>query len=157
MGNYIFKHLQFARENTISQIAEVNDETSHIIPEGFSNNIKWNLGHIYVVHEMFAFRSHEEKMMIPDHFTEWFSRGTKPGDWGEGVPPIDEFARMLESQVNRIEQLLEPHLNETVGNLFTTSTGSLTLSTVEEFLSFCFYHEGVHIQAIKSIKRMIQQ
>ncbi|MDQ0199995.1 DinB family protein [Neobacillus ginsengisoli] len=157
MENYIFNHLRFARDNTIGQVAEVNDRTSLIIPEGFNNNIKWNLGHIYVVQEIFAFRSNEEKMKMPDHFMKLFSRGTKPGDWGEQVPSIHELIQLLENQFNRIEQVLEPRLKETVEHPFTTSTGSLTLSTVEEFLSFCLYHEGIHVEAIKSIKRIIQK
>jgi hypothetical protein len=33
MENYIFKHLTFAQDNTIGQVAEMNDEASLFIPE----------------------------------------------------------------------------------------------------------------------------
>ncbi|MGM0875239.1 MAG: DinB family protein [Bacillota bacterium] len=154
MENYIFKQLRFVRDNTIRHVAEMNDETSLFIPEGFNNNIKWNLGHIYFVQEKFAFHFTGEKMKMPDHFTELFSPGTKPDHWGEPVPPIHELIQLLENQVNRIEQALELRMKESVEQPYTTSTG-LTLSTVEEFLSFCLYHEGMHFDAIKSIKRVI--
>ncbi|MDO7486948.1 DinB family protein [Peribacillus frigoritolerans] len=155
MENYIFKQLRFVRDNTIGHVAEINDEISLSIPEGFNNNIKWNLGHIYVVQEIFAFHFIGEEMKIPDQFTELFSPGTKPSDWAEEVPPIHELILLLENQVRRIEQALRFRMKEDVEQPYTTSTG-LTLSTVEEFLSFCLYHEGMHFDAIKSIKRIIQ-
>ncbi|PAK37103.1 hypothetical protein CHI08_23535 [Peribacillus simplex] len=57
--------------------------------------------------------------------------------------------------MDRIEQTLEFRLKEVVEKPFTTSTG-LTLSTVEELLSFCLYHEGMHFATIKSFKRIIR-
>lgn len=154
MGHYIFEHLKYARETTIREVVEVNDQTAIVIPR--NNNIKWNLGHIYVVHELFAFRSKEEHMEMPHPFLELFGRGTKPKDWGKPVPQIHDLTGLLELQVNRIQHTLEHQINESAAQPFTTSTGSLTLSTTEEFLSFCLYHEGRHIEMIKAIKRMIQ-
>jgi hypothetical protein len=153
MGNFIIKQLRFVRDNTIRQVKEIDETSSLFIPEGFNNHIKWNLGHIFFVQEKFAFHFIGEKMEIPDSFPELFSPGTNPANWGEQVPSIKELIQLLESQVDRIEGVLENKMKVAVGP-YTTSTG-LTLSTVEEFLSFCLYHEGMHFDAIKSIKRMI--
>ncbi|MGW6383988.1 hypothetical protein [Peribacillus butanolivorans] len=81
MKNYIFKQLKFVRETLLGtwQI-NMNDETSLFIPVGFNNNIKWNLGNIYVVQERFAFDIIGEKMTMPNHFKELFSTGTKPSE-----------------------------------------------------------------------------
>lgn len=154
MEHYIFKQLRFIRENTVGHVADMKDETSLIIPEGFNNNIKWNLGHIYVVQEKLAFQFIGEQMHLPDPFDQLFGRGTKPSDWGEEVPPIHELIVLLENQVCRMEKKLKSRTKETVKQSFTTSTG-LTLLTVEEFLSYSLYHEGMHFDAIKTIKRMI--
>ncbi|HWL26030.1 MAG TPA: DinB family protein [Ureibacillus sp.] len=156
MNNYLLKQLRFVRENTINCVAEMNDEVSLFIPEGFNNNIKWNLGHIYVVQEKFAFYFIKEKMIMPNNFSELFTTGTKPTNWRDQVlPAIKELIQLLENQIDRIEQTLEFRLKEVIGTPFTTSTG-LTLSTVEELLSFCLYHEGMHFATIKSYKRIIQ-
>ncbi|WP_100406986.1 DinB family protein [Bacillus solitudinis] len=154
MEHYIFKQLRFVREQTIGHVAEMNDEKSLIIPKGFNNNIKWNLGHIYIAQEKFAFHFIGEKLIIPAHFPELFSPGTNPNNWGAQVPSIHELIQLLTNQVNRVEKGLELRMKETVEEPYTTSMG-LTLSTVEEFLSFCLYHEGMHFDAIKSIKRLI--
>lgn len=154
MGNYLFKQLKFVRDNTINHVKGINDEKSLYIPRGFNNNIKWNLGHIYVVQEKFAFSFIGEEIKIPDHFIELFSPGSKPEDWGEIVPSVDELIHLLENQTTRIEDVLEARFKDSVEQPYTTSKG-LTLSTVEEFLSFCLYHEGMHFDAIKSIERVL--
>ncbi|MBU5441239.1 DinB family protein [Paenibacillus sp. MSJ-34] len=155
MKHYLFNQLRFVRNNTMRQAAEIGDEQSAIVPVGFNNNIKWNLGHIYVAQEKFAFILTGETSNMPDHYPGLFGPGTKPGDWDDGVPPMRELMQLLESQTDRIEQALEMRLKDQIEQPYTTSTG-LTLSTVEELLSFCLYHEGMHFDAIKTMKRLIR-
>lgn len=86
---------------------------------------------------------------------ELFSTGTKPIDWGDkALLTIQGQIQLLKNQIDRIEQNLEGRLDDVIVP-YTTSTG-LTLSTLKELISFCLYHEGMHFDAIKSIKRMIQ-
>ncbi len=155
MEHYIFKQLRFVRENTLSQVVGMKDEESLFIPKVFNNNIKWNLGHIYVIQEKFGFQIIGEETKLPNYFMELFSTGTKPIDWGDqALPTIQELIQLLKNQIDRIEQNLEGRLDDVIVP-YTTSTG-LTLSTLKELISFCLYHEGMHFDAIKSIKRMIQ-
>lgn len=157
MESYIFKQLKFVRENTISQVANMDDQTSLLIPMGFNNNIKWNLGHIFFVQEKFPLSFIGENMILPNRFTKLFESGTNPNEWEEELlPTIDELIQLLQDQVIRIEKTLGLRMKESVQKPYTTSSG-LTLSTVEEFLSFCLYHEGMHLDAIKSIKRIISK
>jgi len=156
MKNYLLKQLRFVRENTINCVAEINDEVSLFIPEGFNNNIKWNLGHIYVVQEKFAFYFIKEKMITSNNYSELFTIGTSPTNWGkQALPTISGLIQLLENQIDRIEQALQFRLKEVTEKPLTTSTG-LTLSTVEELLSFCLYHEGMHFATIKLYKRIVQ-
>lgn len=155
MSHYIFKQLQFVRQNTIRSVENLNEEASFYIPQGFNNNIKWNLGHIYVIQERFAFHFTGERMNMPDYFIKQFGPGSKPIDWDEQVPTLRQLIELLKNQMVRIPQALEPRITETVKEPYTTSTG-MTLSSVAEFLSFSLYHEGMHFDAIKSIKRLIE-
>lgn len=155
MEDYIFKQLRFVRDSTLSQVVGMKDEESLFIPKGFNNNIKWNLGHIYVIQEKFGFQIIGEETESPNFFMELFSTGTKPIDWGDqSLPSIEALIQLLKNQVDRIEHSLEGRLDDVIVP-YTTSTG-LTLSTSKELISFCLYHEGMHFDAIKSIKRMIQ-
>lgn len=153
MDHFIFNQLHFVRNQTVNHVKGMDDDASHVIPVGFNNNIKWNLGHIYLVHEIFAFQLIGETMEIPDHYRDLFGRGTKPADWGEQVPSIQELVDRLSNQISRVERL-EHRMGDALEQPYTTASG-LTLGSVGELLSFSLYHEGMHFDAIKTIKRMI--
>lgn len=153
MSHYIFNQIHFVRNQTVKQVKEVDEAASHLIPGGFNNNIKWNLGHIYLVQEIFAFQLIGETMELPDHYRDLFGRGTKPADWGEQVPSMQELLDRLSNQISRVERL-ESRLGDVLEQPYTTSSG-LTLGSVGELLSFSLYHEGMHFDAIKTIKRLI--
>ena len=154
MAHFLFKQLAFVRSLTLKEAEGINEETSLIIPDRFNNNIKWNLGHIYHAQERFAFSFTGDEMIMPDAFHGWFGRGTKPADWQGELPKMDELRALLEQQTERIERQVAHRLPYPIGEPFATSTG-LTLSSVEEMLTYSLHHEGLHSETIKSIKRLL--
>jgi len=152
MGHYLFRQIRFVRDSTIRQVTGLPEDQGLRVPQGFNNNVLWNLGHILLVHEKFAFGMIHEKQEIPDEFAALFGRGTKPADWSGALPSLEELIQLLDAQADRIERKLASRLNERLEKPYTSSTG-LELSTVEECLSFCLYHEGMHFAVIKAIKQ----
>lgn len=146
--------LAFVRQVTVKAAQGLSEQALDYVPEGFNNNIRWNLGHIYVVQERFAFHFAGEPTQIPDNFERWFAKGSKPADWLEEdrLPARDDLLELLAEQPERIRKVLHNRLDELVAAPFTTGTG-LTLNTVGEFLSFTLYHEGIHFNAIGLLKR----
>lgn len=154
MVHFILKQLQFVRNNTLTEVSELTEQQVTLIPAGFRNNIKWHLGHIYVVQEKFAFDLAGEAPHYPAHFKEWFDTGSSPSDWKEEMLPTrEELLILLKQQILRIDQTLSLHINKQI-QPYTTSTG-LTLTAVQELLSFCLYHEGMHFGTIKSLKYLL--
>ena len=152
MKEFLFNQLKVIRINTLNAVKEVSDSQADSIPEGFNNNIRWNLGHVYVVQELFAFAFIPEPMQIPDNFTELFGRDSKPSEWKVQPPTMLELTKLLEDQTNRIQATLENRLAENVAKPYNMPSG-LTLKTIGEFLTFGMYHEGMHVQTIKMLKR----
>lgn len=155
MDDYIFKQLRFVRDNTLKRVTGMSDEELLVVPQGFNNNILWNLGHILLIHERFSFGFINEKMDIPGHYVELFGQGTKPATWGEQaqIPSLEELIPLLHGQIDRIGRNLEERLNEVLEKPYVTSAG-LEILTVKECLSFLLYHEGMHFAAIKAINQM---
>ncbi|OES46574.1 DinB family protein [Domibacillus iocasae] len=154
MDHFLFNQLAFIRSQTLKGVQGIAEEASLVVPDRFNNNIKWNLGHIYLIQERFAFYFTGGEMMMPVSFHDWFGRGTKPADWQGDLPKTDELRALLEQQTERIKREVGHRLEEKVIEPMTTSTG-LTLSTVEEMLTYSLYHEGLHTEIIKSIKRFL--
>lgn len=150
MRPYLFEHLEFVRAQTLNLVRDIPDDMAEWIPSGMNNHVKWNAGHIYLTLERFTFGVNGETMHLPEHYTELFRTGSKPREINASWPSMSELIERLEGQVQWIEQRYTTHLQDTVLSPYTTSKG-LKLSKIEEFLSFCLYHEGMHFDKIKSI------
>ena len=152
MRDFLFNQLKVVRTNTVDLVKGLSEGQVNSVPEGFNNNILWNLGHIYLVQELFAFAFIPEPMLSPDGFSDLFGRGTKPSDWKVQPPTLPELIQLLEDQTSRIEEKLNSRLDEVVAKPFAMPSG-LILKTVGEFLTFSMYHEGMHFQTINILKR----
>lgn len=156
MDSYLFRQMNFVREQTLKQLQVVTEETADRIPEGFRNSIRWNAGHVYVVLERYAFLYTGLPLHMPEGFKEQFEFNTSPLTRPQGVrvPTLPELEQLLSEQLERIHQALAHRLSERLANPYTTSTG-MTLETPEQFLSFNLFHEGMHMSVIKLYKKLL--
>ncbi|WP_337102901.1 DinB family protein [Paenibacillus sp. YIM B09110] len=152
MSKALFYQIEAIRNLTIKAVEGISEALLDTVPEGFNNNLRWNLGHIYLVQEKFAFHFSGDTVQLPESFERLFARGTKPADWKEEPPALEVLLEMLAEQPKRIQSLLQGRLDEAVTPTYTTGSG-VQLSTIGEFLTFTLYHEGMHLGAIKLLKR----
>ncbi|MCR2806574.1 DinB family protein [Paenibacillus soyae] len=157
MVHYLFDQLAFVRKGTLKAAEGVTEEQADIVPEGFNNSIRWNLGHLYVVLERYGFKYIGLPQQLPEGFRERFEFGTSPRSY-EGaapVPTMTELTELLGGQVDRIREALGDRMHEQV-TPYTTSTG-FTLYTPEQFMSLALYHEGLHQSVIKLYKTILNR
>lgn len=158
MEHFLFKQTAFVRGQTLKLMEGVTEEIADRIPEGFRNNIRWNLGHIYVVLERLAFQYIGLPQHLPEGFKEHFEYGTSPlnNPVSIRVPTLKELEALLKNQQERIHEALAHRLQEKVNPPYTTSAG-MTLETPEQFLSFSLYHEGMHLSVIRLYKSLLSR
>lgn len=122
------------------------------IPEGFNNNIIWNIGHIIVAQQLLTYNISGLPMMISNQMVEKYRKGTKP----EHI--------VLQSELNEIQTLLVETIDKTETdfiaktfkdfNEYPTSTGFVIKSAYEAMV-FNSFHEGLHIGVMMSIRKFI--
>ena len=156
MAHYLFDQLAKARSITLKTMDGVTEEMADRIPEGFRNHIRWNLGHLYVVQERFAFQYAGLPLHMPKGFKELFEYGTTPLSPPDSITPptLPELEALLRNQSQRIQVELADRMQEAVVPPYTTSAG-FVLGTLEQLLSFNFYHEGMHVSVIKLYKKLL--
>lgn len=154
MSNFVTDQLGFVRHQAVDYVRNINDSTSEIIPTGLKNNIKWNLGHMYVIHEKFAFQLTGEQTKYPANFSNLFDPGTKPSDWNIEPPTLSQLINLLTEQIERVDSILSNKLKEEINPHYKSSTG-LIFTNVEQLLGFLIYHEAMHFATIKNIKSII--
>jgi len=155
MEQFLFNQLAFVRNQTLNLLDGVSEEMADRIPEGFRNTIRWNVGHIYVVVERFAFQYLGLPQNLPEGFKEQFEYGTSPLNAHEyRVPTLSELEELLKAQQVRIQETLSDRIDEKIIPPYTTSAG-MKLETPKEFLTFNLYHEGMHLTVIKLYKELL--
>ncbi|ELK48498.1 UNVERIFIED_CONTAM: DinB family protein [Halobacillus marinus] len=142
----IFTQINMVRQATLKEMDGVTEEQADKQPGGFSNTIRWNLGHILVVQNSLVERFGGKPVETPSRYLELFAPGTKPADWQGDVPTLTELKQALEEQPKKLEQALAGQLEDEAAKAF------LGLPTVGEILNFTLYHEGVHTGTIKALK-----
>ena len=147
MSELLIKQFVRTRETLSKTLEGVTAETVAHIPEGFNNNIHWQVGHILSAGELFLFNGQEN---IPANYKELFGAGSKPADWSDDVPSLETLLEQLNEQSNRIQQInvegfAEPLEQPFIGN-----------NTVGELAAMGAFHEALHVGQIKILKRLIE-
>jgi len=145
----IFKQINLVRQSTSDELKDLTEEQADQIPEGFRNNIRWNLGHIYTVQNALLSKFGGKDVDMDPRYLQLFAPGTKPTDWKGDVPTLDELKETLEKQPEQLKNALIGQLDEKAAQEFNS------LSSVGEILNFTLYHEGLHMGTIKAFKKSV--
>ncbi|MDI1316838.1 DinB family protein [Flavobacterium sp.] len=127
-------------------------EKLNTIPEGFNNNLIWNIGHIIVVQQMLVYKLSGLPMMISDEMVEHYKKGTKP-EHNVEQRQVDEIKALLFSTLEQTKKDFSENVFQNYAE-FTTGTGYY-LSSAKEAIEFNNFHEALHIGFMMQIKKFI--
>ncbi|MEI4768084.1 DinB family protein [Psychrobacillus sp. FJAT-51614] len=146
----IFHQMETVRGLTEKSINKIPEEIANIVPQGFNNNIRWNFGHIAYIQEKLVYGVLGEQMSLPQEYEKLFSAGTKPADWEQTPPTLEEISVVLTEQKSRVKKSLQGNFDKELPKPFTNKAG-ITFPTLGDTFLFSFYHEALHMEAIKRI------
>ena len=147
-----FKIWETNRKLYLKLIENYSLEQLNKIPEGFSNNLAWNLGHIIVSQQGLVYRLSGLPVYVSDEMTNTYKNGSKPTGTTTQAE-IDELKVLLFSL---IEKTKEDYANGKFVsyNEYTTGTGFHLTSTMEA-INFNNYHEALHFGFMMNIRKFI--
>lgn len=122
------------------------------IPEGFSNNLIWNIAHIVVTQQLLVYKFSGLPMMISDEMVEKYRKGTKP-EKDVTQAEADEIKVLLFDTLNKLEEDYNKGIFVNYEE-YPTSTGFI-LKSAEGALEFNNFHEGLHIGIMMSIRKFV--
>lgn len=139
--------------NMISKILENHTlEQLNKIPEGFSNNLIWNIAHVVVTQQILVYKLSGLPVMVSDEMIEKYKKGTKP-EQDATQAEVDEIKSLLFST---IEKTKEDYANGIFKNYqeYPTTPGFI-LTSAEGAMNFNNYHEGLHVGVLMSIRKLV--
>ncbi|MBB6452523.1 hypothetical protein HNQ94_000968 [Salirhabdus euzebyi] len=146
----LFNQLESYRSYMLGVLEGVSEAEAEVIPPGFNNNIRWNLGHIYLdQYDWIQAVTKEKSGNVPDSFRSWFGYGTSPTDFTSETPSIEVLKTLLAKQPEQIKEQYGHRLEE---EFPPTEMG---MATIEQVLVRTIFHEGMHLQAILDLKKCL--
>jgi len=135
-----------------SIIEDSSLETLNKIPQGFSNNVIWNIAHILVTQQLLTYGLSGLPMMSSDEMVKMFRKGTKPERYLT-QNEVDEIKGLL---ISPIEKTKEDYYNNVFKTYqeYTVSTKSI-LTNIEDAIGYNHFHEGIHLGYILALKKSI--
>ena len=133
-------------------LQEFSLEQLNKIPEGFNNNIFWNIAHVVVTQQLLIYNMSGLKMPVDEELVNKYRKDTKVENDVTQVK-VDELIKLLH---NSLDQLIQDYKNNLFKsyNEYTVSTNS-TLTNVEDAIQFNNFHEGIHLGYILAMKKHI--
>ncbi|WP_396165556.1 DinB family protein [Flavobacterium sp.] len=127
-------------------------EQLNAIPEGFSNNLIWNIGHCIVVQQMLVYKLSDLPMMIYDEMADKYKRGSKP-EHSVSQIEVNEMKALLFSTLEKTKKDFSEKLFQNY-NEFTSMSG-FTMKSATDAIEFNNYHEALHLGIMMQIRKFI--
>lgn len=154
MVPFIVQSTLLIRKFTLENFKDLSEEQLLTIPQGFGNNIVWNLGHTLTSQQLLTYGMCGLPLHIPQHYVAMYKKGSRPSDWHQ-APNIQEIKELLLSLLPIFED--DYHAGKFKDyKEYKTSMG-ITLSTVDHAASMNYGHEMHHLGIMQSLKKLVNQ
>lgn len=149
------EQIELIRKTRNFLLAGINDLTTeqlNTIPQGFNNNIIWNLGHLIAAQQGVCYSRAGVKTWVPEGFFNNYKPGSKP-ESKVNEEEIENIKELLFTSLDVLEQDYEKGL-WTSYPAWSTRYG-VELNSIDKAIEFLHFHEGLHSGYILTMKRIV--
>ncbi len=141
-----------SRNLILKAIADFSLDQLNMIPEGFNNNIVWNIAHLVVTQQILCYKFSGLPIAVSEEMVSKYMKGTSPQD----VVSMEEFEEIKELFINLPKQIETDYSNGifTSYQSYTTSV-DVTLTDIDSAITFNNFHEGIHLGIILGLRKLI--
>jgi hypothetical protein len=147
-----FDTLKQSRKLIIKAIEALTIGQINTIPQGFKNNIAWNIAHLVVTQQLLCYRLAGLDCLISDEMIQNFQKGTAPSF---KVSKAD--FETIKEHFLKLPEKLEEDFNKGIFKNYSEYTTSLnvTLNSIGDGIVFNTYHEGIHLGIILQLLKLV--
>jgi len=142
------------RSFLLENLKDLTTEQFNQIPEGFNNNIIWNLGHMIAAQQGVCYIKAGSKPHVSEEFINAYKSGSKPAGAIDNTA-IENIKTLL---FTTLDQLESDYNNQIFGGYTPWMTRySVELSAIDDALNFIPFHEGLHSGCCTALKKLVMR
>ena len=147
-----FEYLKVTRNNVLKLIENLDLAQLNKIPEGFNNNLAWNLGHIVTTQQLLCYGLSSLPMALENDFISNYRKGSKP----EGDINQADLDFMKNQMIVLADKMEDDYANGIFKEYKEYSTSfNATLGSVDDAILFNNMHETMHLGFMIALKKMV--
>ena len=147
-----FDTLKQSRKLILKLIENLSIEQLNKIPEGFKNNIAWNVAHLAVTQQLLCYKLSGLNCLVSEEMILNFQKGTAP----QNSISKEEFETIKKLFLQLPDQLEKDFEKGIFKNYIECTTSvNVTLSSISDGITFNTYHEGIHLGIILQLLKFI--
>lgn len=136
----------------LASVRGLTDEQFLRVPEGFNNNILWNVGHVITDNTSMLYPPTGNPFPSPEQYLRWFEPGTSQADWEE-TPPIAEVIAAAETMRDKVIEDCNAGKMETFEPM--PLDDGVVLRNIAQAIAHCNIHEAMHLAVIDALRRRV--
>jgi hypothetical protein len=147
--------LKATRTNFLHLLNEFSVEQINQIPQGFSNNLIWNFGHLVVTQQLLCYKLSGNKISISDELINKYRKGTKP-ESDATLEEVEELKKLAFDLVDKFEK--DYTENKAMFDSYSEypTSYNYTLNSIEDAINFNNTHEGVHYGYALALRKVVK-
>jgi len=140
------------RTYLLQNLEGLTTEQFNKIPDGFGNNIIWNLAHLVAAQQSICYKRAGLDAPLGDDFINTYKPGTKPEKFVD-TAGIEDIKQLLFTSLDQ----LETDYNNDIFKGYTpvTTRYGVELNNIDDGISFLPFHEGYHMGAVMGLKKLV--
>lgn len=150
--NYHFQTHRQVRRNLLEILQNTSHKDLMLIPDGFNNNIYWNIAHCVATQQLLHYYLSENSFRIDKYWIETYKKGTLP-NLDVKASEIDDLAFLLTETSKILMRDYDSGFFEDY-TPYTTSFG-MDLKSIQDAIIFNNIHESLHYGYVMAQKRAI--
>lgn len=149
---YIIETIRCTRQNFMKLVDGCSLEKLNHIPEGFSNNIVWNLAHVISSQQVLCYELSGLSLRVDESFADAY----RPGTFPEKFVSESRLGMITEELFKTIDWLSDDYGSGVFKNYKERQTKfGVLITNIDEAISYVSTHETLHFGYAKALSRLI--
>jgi hypothetical protein len=147
-----FDILKKSRRIILKVIENLTIEQLNKIPDGFNNNIVWNIAHLTVTQQLLCYKLAGLGCAVSEEMIEKFQKGTAPS-----YSVTSEEFEVISTQFIELPEKLEHDFKNGIFKNYQgyNTSVQITLNSIDDGIIFNTYHEGIHLGIILQLLKLV--